>query len=47
MDELPSSEDLTPLAVRFDIVVDAIFGYSFTGEMREPFINVINTIKNS
>lgn len=33
--------DSVPQDARFDLVIDAIFGYSFTGEAREPFKSII------
>ena len=33
--------DSVPQDGRFDLVIDAIFGYSFTGEAREPFKSII------
>ena len=35
------------LATDFDLVVDAIFGFSFKGEMREPFKRIIQEVKSS
>lgn len=26
----------------FDMIIDAIFGFSFSGEIREPFLTIIN-----
>jgi len=31
----------------FDVIVDAIFGYSFTGELRAPFDTILRTLKSS
>eukprot|EP01091_Cochliopodium_minus_P016670 TRINITY_DN631_c1_g1_i1.p1 TRINITY_DN631_c1_g1~~TRINITY_DN631_c1_g1_i1.p1 ORF type:complete len:232 (+),score=63.37 TRINITY_DN631_c1_g1_i1:59-754(+) len=32
---------------KYDVLVDAIFGYSFKGEIREPFKNILNKINKS
>ena len=29
----------------FDLVLDAIFGFSFKGDIREPFLSAISQIK--
>jgi len=35
------------LKIKFDIILDAIFGFSFKGDqIREPFNKIINDIKN-
>lgn len=31
----------------FDLVLDGFFGFSFTGEIREPYLSIIRKIKNS
>lgn len=31
----------------YDIVVDAIFGFGFSGEVREPFADILNRLRNS
>jgi len=31
----------------YDVIVDAIFGYSFTGEVRAPFDNVLKQLKTT
>lgn len=36
-----------PLEERFDLVVDAIFGFSFKGDIRPPFDAIIRRIKDS
>lgn len=38
--EIPFSFDLPPLD-NFDLIVDAIFGYSFSGEIRAPFGTIL------
>jgi len=42
MTELPENFDDT-----YDIIVDAIFGYSFKGPIREPFNSILNALKTS
>ena len=32
---------------KFDLVLDAIFGFSFKGDIREPFLTTITQIKSS
>lgn len=32
---------------KYEILVDAIFGFSFKGSMREPFKSIVHTIKQS
>jgi len=38
LDESPSFE-------KYDLIVDAIFGFSFEGEIREPFGGLIKKLK--
>lgn len=42
LQELPSAEAIER---DFDVVVDAIFGFSFKGEIRAPFADIISTLK--
>jgi NAD(P)H-hydrate epimerase len=37
VDKLPSEDELNA----FSFIVDAIFGYSFKGDIRAPFDNII------
>jgi NAD(P)H-hydrate epimerase len=32
---------------QYDVIVDAIFGFSFTGDIREPFATLINVSTRS
>mmetsp|Transcript_17237 Transcript_17237/g.23957 ORF Transcript_17237/g.23957 Transcript_17237/m.23957 type:complete len:234 (-) Transcript_17237:56-757(-) len=41
LEQLPSLEQLNQ---DYDIIVDAIFGYSFTGAVREPFSTILKTL---
>jgi len=46
--EIPLLESLPePLSSRFQLVVDAIFGYSFKGDIRAPFDSIIRTLNGS
>ncbi len=40
LSQLPAED----LSNHFDLVVDAIFGYSFNGEIREPFAKIISAL---
>ncbi|KAL5510210.1 hypothetical protein EMCRGX_G005718 [Ephydatia muelleri] len=42
LDALPSASDIS---THYNIVMDAIFGYSFRGEVRAPFDSVLSTLK--
>jgi len=45
LDDLPSSENING---RFDLVVDAIFGFNFKGDLRAPFdkvLDILQTVK--
>ncbi len=35
------------VSINFDLVIDAIFGFSFKGDIREPFFTAITSIKMS
>jgi NAD(P)H-hydrate epimerase len=41
---IPSTEDFSAALQNSDIVLDAIFGFSFSGEVREPFPAVIRAL---
>jgi NAD(P)H-hydrate epimerase len=41
LSEIPTTEDLS---TKYDIIVDAIFGYSFEGAIRSPFDTIIATL---
>lgn len=41
LDEIPESKEGESSAMKFDVIVDAIFGFSFKGEAREPFATII------
>ncbi|XP_028402335.1 NAD(P)H-hydrate epimerase-like [Dendronephthya gigantea] len=41
--DLPAASDIDGT---YSFIVDAIFGFSFKGNIREPFCGVINTLKN-
>jgi len=41
---VPFTEDFSSSLKSSDFVVDAIFGFSFSGEVREPFPNVIKAL---
>ena len=41
--DLPTASDIDGA---YSFIVDAIFGFSFKGNIREPFCGVINTLKN-
>ncbi|KAF1354961.1 YjeF N-terminal domain-containing protein [Delphinella strobiligena] len=44
---IPFTEDFKESLSRSDYVVDAIFGFSFEGEVREPFPAVIEALRDS
>lgn len=35
------------LEENFDLVIDAVFGFSFRGIPREPFVNILNIMKDT
>jgi NAD(P)H-hydrate epimerase len=41
--ELPGPVELW--AAAYDIVIDAVFGFSFSGDVRPPFDGILNAIK--
>ncbi|KAH9826189.1 NAD(P)H-hydrate epimerase [Teratosphaeria destructans] len=45
--KVPFTEDFVSAAGKSDWVIDAIFGFSFSGEVREPFPAVINALAES
>ncbi|PRP81102.1 apolipoprotein A-I-binding protein-like, partial [Planoprotostelium fungivorum] len=44
LEENPSVEDLDG---KYDVILDAIFGFSFSGEVRAPFDKVIENLKKT
>lgn len=44
---IPFTEDFSSAMDGNDLVVDAIFGFSFSGEVREPFLKVIEALRDS
>ena len=44
---MPFTEDFTAAAQKTDVIVDAVFGFSFAGEVREPFPAVIDALKRA
>lgn len=45
--KVPFTEDFTSALQQTDHVVDAIFGFSFSGEVREPFPKVIEALAST
>ncbi|KAJ4418121.1 hypothetical protein N0V82_005785 [Gnomoniopsis sp. IMI 355080] len=45
--EVPFTEDFTGAVESTDHIVDAIFGFSFSGEVREPFPAVIQVLEET
>ena len=35
------------MEIKHDIILDAIFGYSFKGDIREPFLTIIKKLKET
>ena len=46
MEHLPS-EQSAKISDEYDLILDAIFGFSFKGEIREPFLTLIQQLKES
>jgi len=44
---IPFVDDFHSAASSSDLIVDAIFGFSFSGEVREPFPKVIEALETS
>ena len=44
IDSMPSPDSNDPKDKTYDAVVDAIFGFSFRGEPREPFASILQTM---
>lgn len=44
LDSMPGESDITK---SYDVIVDAIFGFSFSGAIRAPFDSVIKSMINS
>jgi NAD(P)H-hydrate repair Nnr-like enzyme with NAD(P)H-hydrate epimerase domain len=38
LEEMPSASEIK---AEYDIILDGIFGFSFTGELRQPFKDII------
>jgi NAD(P)H-hydrate epimerase len=45
--KVPFEEDFVAALGKSDYVIDAVFGFSFSGEVREPFPGVIRALKES
>jgi NAD(P)H-hydrate epimerase len=45
--KVPFTEDFTSALKQTDHIVDAIFGFSFSGEVREPFPKVIEALAST
>ncbi|KAF2259402.1 meiotically up-regulated gene 182 protein [Lojkania enalia] len=45
--KVPFTEDFTAALRQTDHIVDAIFGFSFSGEVREPFPKVISALRDT
>lgn len=45
--DIPFTEDFDKAAQQTDSIVDAIFGFSFSGEVREPFPKVIEALRDA
>ncbi|ODQ55004.1 apolipo protein A-I binding protein-like protein [Saitoella complicata NRRL Y-17804] len=45
--KIPFVDDMYPAIDNTDHIVDAIFGFSFSGEIREPFPNIISALKST
>jgi NAD(P)H-hydrate epimerase len=45
--KVPFTEDFSSAASSTDLIVDAVFGFSFSGEVREPFPAVIQAFENT
>lgn len=45
--KVPFTEDFTSALKQTDHIVDAIFGFSFSGEVREPFPKVIKALETT
>jgi NAD(P)H-hydrate epimerase len=45
--KIPFTESFPETVVKSDYVIDAIFGFSFSGEVREPFPKVIQALAGS
>lgn len=44
---MPFTEDFSTTASSTDLIVDAVFGFSFSGEVREPFPAVIKAFEDA
>ncbi|KAJ9645839.1 hypothetical protein H2199_002882 [Coniosporium tulheliwenetii] len=45
--DIPFTEDFTSAIDQTDLIVDSIFGFSFSGEVREPFPAVISALRDT
>lgn len=45
--KIPFISDFSAQVAQADVIVDAIFGFSFSGEVREPFPGVIRALETS
>ncbi|KAJ3038510.1 hypothetical protein HK097_003151 [Rhizophlyctis rosea] len=45
--KVPFTDNLPDALAKTDLILDAIFGFSFSGEIRPPFDSVIKTLKQS
>ncbi|KAI9199723.1 YjeF N-terminal domain-containing protein [Polychytrium aggregatum] len=45
--DIPFVDDFPTEIRQHDLLVDGIFGFSFSGEIREPFASIIRTIKSA
>lgn len=45
--KIPFTEDFSTALQQTDHIVDAIFGFSFSGEVREPFPKVIEALRDT
>ncbi len=44
---IPFLEKLPTTLQTYDMIVDAIFGFSFAGEIREPFLSILQAMGKS
>jgi NAD(P)H-hydrate epimerase len=45
--QIPFAEDFSSALKGTDVIVDSIFGFSFSGEVREPFPKVIEALETT
>ena len=46
MEGLTTVEEFSSLFRNYDLIVDAIFGFSFSGDIRDPYLSAIRALKN-